>query len=176
LLVLLSALIVAAAVGWAGLRIAREVGSRRGDVNRGEVAPLIEIFSKGIEAVAADPKALLVWQPLATMARKVFPAEFAALDEASGVTFPFSPDQMQAAHARWTTDWLGWERTHDAECKMKSAAVEHELGDRTSSPYGRARLEAVEREKLEQYQRRYEEYTRVSRGLQLLMKPAPPSR
>jgi hypothetical protein len=34
----------------------------------------------------------------------------------------------------------------------------------------RARLDAVEREKLELYQRRYEEYVRVSKALQSLSK------
>jgi hypothetical protein len=36
----------------------------------------------------------------------------------------------------------------------------------------RARLDAVEREKLETYQRRYEEYVRVAKALQALSGPA----
>jgi hypothetical protein len=52
--------------------------------------------------------------------------------------------------------------------------IEHELGERISSPLGRARLDAVEREKLERYQRRYEEYTRTSKGLQALIATATP--
>ena len=51
------------------------------------------------------------------------------------------------------------------DCGLKSASIEEELGPRINSPYGRTRLEAVEREKLERYQRRYEEYTRVSKAL-----------
>jgi hypothetical protein len=169
-LILLSALIVAAAVAWAARQIAHELASRRG-ADGAQIAALLTVFSAGMTAAAEDPRALLVWQPLANAARKLFPAEFATLDRAFGGTFPFTPEQIQSAHARWTTDWLGWERTHDGECKLKAAAVEEELGDRTASPYGRARLEAVEREKLEQYQRRYEEYIRVSKALKALMKP-----
>ena len=41
--------------------------------------------------------------------------------------FPFTPDQVQAAHAQWTADWLAWERAHDAEYKLKAAAAEQEL-------------------------------------------------
>jgi hypothetical protein len=166
----LSALLVAVAVAWGARLIAHELASRRG-ADGAQIAPLLTIFSVGITAAAEDPRALLVWQPMATAARKLFPAEFTTLDRAFGGTFPFTPEQIQTAHARWTSDWLAWEGTHDAECKLKAVAVEAELGDKTASPYGRARLEAVEREKLEQYQRRYEEYIRVSKALKALMKP-----
>jgi hypothetical protein len=169
-LILVAALIVAIAVAWAGGRVARELVPRRG-LDGAHIASLLTVFSAGMTAAAGDPRALLVWQPLATAARKLFPAEFTALDQAFGSAFPFPPEQIQSAHARWTTDWLEWERAHDGDCKLKAVAVEEELGDRAGSPYGRARLEAVEREKLEQYQRRYEEYTRVSKALKALMKP-----
>ena len=94
--------------------------------------------------------------------------EFAALDRASGGTFPFTHEQIQAAHARWTTEWLAWERSHDAEYKLKAALAEQELGDRLNSPSGRARIDVIERDKLDRYQQRYEEYTRIARGLQAL--------
>jgi hypothetical protein len=130
---------------------------------------MLALFAPGIDASRRDPRALLVWQPLASMARKLFPAEFAALDAAAGATFPFTSDQIQAAHARWSADWLAWERAHDGEYKLRAAAAHEELGERTSSAYGRSRLEAIEREKLERYQQRYEEYTRVSKALQALI-------
>ncbi len=38
--------------------------------------------------------------------------------------FPFGPDQIQNAHARWTADWLAWELVHDTEYKLKAAAAE----------------------------------------------------
>jgi hypothetical protein len=103
-------------------------------------------------------------------ARRLFPAEFAAIDAAAGGTFPFTNDQLQAAHARWSADWLAWEGAHDAEYKLRAAAAHEELGERCATAYGRSRLEAIEREKLERYQQRYEEYTRVSKALQALIK------
>ena len=36
--------------------------------------------------------------------------------------------------------------------------------------YGRARLDAVEQEKLDLYQQHYEEYTRIAKGLQALIR------
>lgn len=167
LLFILGALIVAAAVAWAGWHIASELASR--DKEADQAAKLLALFAPGIVAAAADPRALLPWQSLAATARKIYPKEFAALDAASGATFPFSADQIDRAHARWTTDWLAWERSHDAECKLRAAIVEHELGDAVDTVYGRARLDAVERDKLDQYQRRYEDYTRVAKALQALL-------
>jgi hypothetical protein len=176
--ILIAALIVAAAVGVAGWRIVTEMELSRqsgGPAGGERLAHLLDLFAPGMSAAAADPRALLVWQPMATAARQLFPAEFASLDSAFGRTFPFTLDQLQAAHARWTTDWLGWERTHDGECKLKAAAIEEELGERIATTYGRARLEAVERDKLERYQRRYEEYTRTSKALQGLITAATPA-
>ncbi len=85
-----------------------------------------------------------------------------------GIAFPFGSERIQAAHAQWTADWLAWERTHDAEYKLKAAAVEEELARSEGSPLVRARLDAIEREKLERYQRRYEEYVRIGKALQAL--------
>ena len=112
-----------------------------------------------------DPRVLLTWQPLAKTLRSRFPDEFAALDAASGSTFPFSKDMLASAHARWTTDWLAWEKAHDATYKMKALVAQQELKGDTSEA-ARAKLDAVEREKLELYQRRYEEYVRVGKALQ----------
>ena len=53
--------------------------------------------------------------------------------------------------------------------ELKAAAVEEELNRADSSPVLRARLDAVEREKLELYQRRYAEYVRVAKALQALV-------
>jgi len=50
------------------------------------------------------------------------------------------------------------------------AQVEHELGASAASPYGRTRLDAVEQEKLDLYQQHYEEYTRIAKGLQALIR------
>jgi hypothetical protein len=169
---ILSSLIVAGAVVWAAVFIGRALRPPRAAQGQADVVRLLALFAPALAAMKDDPRALLVWQPLAITARKLYPAAFAALDEASGATFPFTTDQIQSAHARWTTDWLCWERTHDAEYKLKAAAVEHEMADAAGSVYGRARLAAVEGEKLDRYQRRYEEYTTVSRALQALLPAA----
>ncbi len=130
---------------------------------------LLALFAPGLAAAAEDPRALLVWQPLASTARALFPDDFAAIDRAAGSTFPFSREQIEAAHARWSAEWLTWERTHDGEYKLKAAAAEEELRASPGSAVLRARLDSVEREKLERYQRRYEEYTRVSKALKTLV-------
>jgi hypothetical protein len=171
--VLFGALIVSAAIVAAGALIAKAVREpRRRGMDDGR-AELLALFAPGIEAAQRDPRALLTWQPLAVIARKLFPSAFAALDTAAGGTFPFTTDQIQAAHARWSADWLTWERAHDAEYKLKAAAAHDALGDREATPFGRSQLEAIEREKLERYQQRYAEYSRVSRGLQSLLQQPP---
>jgi len=168
-LLILSALIVAGAVAFAGLRIAAELSAVRGDATRTRSLQLIAMLTPGCAAAATDPRALLVWQPMAVTARRMFPAEFASIDAAAGAPFPFSVDQLQAAHDRWTSEWLAWERKHDAEFKLKATAAEAELLASGGTPLMRARLEAVEREKLELYQRRYEEYVRTAKALHALI-------
>jgi hypothetical protein len=169
-MVLLSALIVAAAVIAAAFRIAAAVRGLRSDEARGRALELLALFAPAAGAADADPRAILVWQPLARMARQMFPEELAELDAAAGGAFPFSQDRLQSAHAQWTADWLGWERTHDAEYKLKAAVVEQEMPVLGGSPVLRARLDAIEQEKLELYQRRYAEYVRVAKALQALVK------
>jgi hypothetical protein len=127
---------------------------------------LATLFAPAIERAHADPRVLLTWQPLARTLRARFPEEFAALDAASGSTFPFSKEFIAAAHSRWTADWLAWEKSHDATYKMKALVVQQELKGDAGSEVARAKLDAVEREKLELYQRRYEEYVRVGKALQ----------
>jgi hypothetical protein len=126
---------------------------------------LAALFAPAIERALDDPRVLLTWQPLAKTLRTRFPEEFAALDSASGSTFPFNKDVLAAAHARWTADWLAWEKSHDATYKLKALAAQQELKGDTTSDLARAKLDAVEREKLELYQRRYEEYVRVGKAL-----------
>jgi hypothetical protein len=164
----LSAVIVAGAVACAGWWIARELKAAREEDARARVLRLMALFSPGIGAVFADPRALLTWQPLAATARQLFPSEFAALDQASGRSFPFGVEQIEAAHARWSADWLAWERTHDADYKLKTAQIEADISAAGGSTLDRARLDAVEKEKLDRYQRRYEEYARVSKALRVL--------
>jgi hypothetical protein len=160
----LAAIVLAAAVIVGVGQIVTEMRAEREDARRARTLSIVALFGPAVAAVQDDPKALLVWQPLAATVRRLFPEECASLDAAAAVTFPFSPDVIAAAHARWTADWLAWERTHDATYKMKTAAAEQDV----ESPAGRARLDAIEREKLDLYQRRYEEYVRVAKALQNL--------
>jgi hypothetical protein len=141
----------------------------RAEANRTRTLQLLQLFGPAIAAAADDPRALLLWHPIASTARRLFPEESQSLDEAAGARFPFGPAQLHAAHARWTSDWLAWEAAHDAEYKLRAAALENELGSACNTPLGRARLDALQREKLERYQRRYEDYTRVSKGLRELV-------
>ena len=165
---ILAALVVAGAVAWAAMRMAGELRLAREQAARDRTMVLLQMFAPALAAAQADPRALLVWQPLAKGARELFPAEFASLDRASGGTFPFTTNQLQAAHATWTSDWLAWEQRHDAEFKLKAALVEHEIAGLAPSALSRAKVEAVEREKLELYQTHYRDYVRTAKALQAL--------
>ena len=169
MVLILSALFVSAAVVWAGLRIATAVQASRPDPTRARALELMAMFAPALSAADGDPRAILVWQPLARMARQMCPEAFAVIDQAAGGAFPFSHDRVQSAHAQWTADWLAWERTHDAEYKLRAAVVEQEIAAAGTSAVLRSRLDAVEREKLNLYQRRYQEYVRVAKALQALM-------
>jgi hypothetical protein len=173
-LLLTAALVLAAASGaaaaWALWQLVLAVRVIQDREVHDRSVRLMALFAPGIAATVQDARALLTWQPLAATARKLFPEECAALDRASGMTFPFSAEQIQAAHSRWTADWLAWEETHDSVYKLKAAEIEATLQMPGGSPAGRARLDAVEREKLARYQQRYEEYVRVGKALQAFLK------
>jgi hypothetical protein len=124
-------------------------------------------------AARRDARELLVWFPVAEASRRLMPDVFRELDAAMGSRFPFTQSDVDEAHARWTADWLAWERSHDVEYKLKLATLETEAGARGEgqSAITRARLDAVEQEQLARYQQRYEEYVRVAKALAAL-KPA----
>ena len=164
-----AAIIVAAAVWLAGRGLLAELRAAREDAARTRALAVLQMFAAGITATRASPRELLTWQPLARAARQLLPTEFASLDAASGGTFPFAAEQVQAAHAQWTADWLAWERMHDGEYKLKAAVLEQELSASGGSVVVRAKLESVEREKLDLYQRRYQEYVQVAKALQNLI-------
>jgi hypothetical protein len=166
LLVSVSALLVSAVIAWGCVRIASAVQAATHESARARALEILAIFAPAAGAAAADPRAILAWQPLARTARQLFPDQFAELDRASGGTFPFGAERIQAAHAQWTADWLVWERAHDSEYKLKAAAAQEEMARSEGSTLARARADLIEREKLELYQRRYEEYVRVAKALQ----------
>jgi hypothetical protein len=168
-MIIAAALIVAAAIVWCSRAAVGAAHAAREEAARARQAQLLQIFAAGVASARIDPPSLLAWQPLARTARRLFPDDFAAFDRAAGGAFPFTKEQIDAAHARWTADWLAWEQSHDAEYKLKASVAEHELTASGGSPVMRARLDAVEREKLERYQRRYEEYIRTAKALQALL-------
>jgi len=164
---LVSAVIVAAAIVWGALQVVRAIGASRPGTDHSRSLQLMALFAPGIAAAADDPRALLTWQPLAVTARTIFPAEFSELDQASGGRFPFSAATIEAAHARWSADWLAWEGAHDTRYKLRADEAERELA--ADAKMLRARLAAIEREKVELYQQRYAEYVRVSKALRSLL-------
>ena len=163
MLLLAAAAIVAAAIVWAAQAVVAAIAA--GSAIRGRALSVLTAFAPAIAAAQSDPRAVLVWHPIARAARVLLPDEFAAIDRAFGATFPFSAEQLQSSHAQWTADWLAWERTHDAEYKRRAAAAERDAVGEAPAAL-RARIETIEREKLELYQRRYEEYVRVAKALQ----------
>lgn len=169
MLTLISAAVVAVAIVWAGRLVAREISASRAQAARRELLDVMALLGPAIPAAADDPRMLLAWQPLVSAVRRSCPDALAALDRAAGTTFPFGREKIEAAHARWTADWLAWEHAHDGECKLKAAAAEAEVAASGGSALARARLDGVEREKLERYQRRYEEYVRTAKALQALL-------
>lgn len=167
--ILLAALIVAVVIGASAAQVVTVLKRGQDEQRAARQLSIAALFAPAIAAAREDPRALLTWQPLAKTLRGLFAAEFAALDAAAGSTFPFSKDVLAAAHSRWTADWLAWERTHDAVYKLKALEAQHELQGEAGSDVGRGKLDAVEREKLDLYQRRYEEYVRVGKALQALI-------
>ena len=157
-------LLAAGAITFALWRIGVELQRRR---KQATVQHLLAMFAPGLTAAHNDPRQMLVWHILAQTSRKLFPDEFKEIDAAHNGAFPFTKDQVKAAHARWTADWLAWERAHDAEYSVKAAEVQDEI-DRVpghASPLLRTRLAAVEQQKLERYQQRYQEYIQTAKAL-----------
>ena len=126
---------------------------------------LLALFAPAAAAVQHDPGQLVVWYPLARASRKLFPAAFKSLDAAAGGAFPFTKDQLKAAHARCSSEWLAWERAHDAEYAIKIAQVQDEIERAGQSTLLRTRLAALEQQKLERYQQRYEQYVKTAKAL-----------
>ena len=171
-MVVIAAIIVAGAVLGGAVLVANAVRASREEAARTRAASLLATFASAVGSAEHDPRVILVWEPLARMARRTWPQEFALLDGAGGSTFPFGRERLQAAHARWTTEWLAWERTHDAEYKMKAAIAEHELVAAGGAPHARAKLDAIESEKLDRYQKRYEETSASPRPSRRFSSPA----
>jgi hypothetical protein len=155
--------LAAVAIACATLAVVVELRRTRDDAN---AAALLGLFATAAAEARSDPQRLLAWQPAVATARRLFGAAMRRLDVAAGGAFPFGDSLAKEAHARWTASWLAWERAHDEEYKLKAAAIEASIARGDAG--ARTRLAAVEREKLERYQQRYEEYIRVGKALAAL--------
>jgi hypothetical protein len=131
------------------------------------IQQLLAVFGPAAAAADRDPRQLLVWYPIARGGRALFPDAFKSLDAAAGGVFPFPKEQVKAAHARCSAEWLAWERAHDAEYAVKIAQVQEEIECVPGPPSTllRTRLAAIEQQKLERYQQRYEEYVKMAKAL-----------
>ena len=103
---------MAASIVWAALRIAGSLQASRIDAVNDRSLRLLTAFAPALAAAEQDPRAVLVWEPVARAARRIFADEFALLDRAAETKFPFGAERIQAAHARWTSEWLAWEKAH----------------------------------------------------------------
>ncbi|HEX2443279.1 MAG TPA: hypothetical protein VHJ77_04985 [Vicinamibacterales bacterium] len=151
---------LAAAIGGTALILSLQIRRSRDDFT---AAALLTLFAPAPLEVREDPRRLLDWQPTVDVARRLFGPAMERLDAAAGRPYPFGPAEAREAHARWTSAWLAWERAHDEEYKLKASAAEAAGGTGV-----RAAVGAIERDKLERYQRRYEEYVRIGKALAAL--------
>ena len=168
--------LIAIAVLLAGLAVALAERHRRACRAEHRERIVALLLTTVAPAVArAEPRELLAWQGAADAARQLFPEAVATIEARTGERFPFPQAVVEEAHAHWTAEWLAWERQHDSEYKERSAALEAELHAARADDAGttmRARLAALDDEKLQTYQRRYEEYVRVGKGLIALIETA----
>ena len=158
-------LAVVALVGASG--VAAVIADSRRRHRQSVLTELLALFGPSVARVQVEPRELVPWSQVASSARALFPEAFVELDEASGGRFPFSPELIETVHARWTTQWLAWERDHDLEYKRRETELEVELegASPARSSVLRVRLAGVEQEKLLRYQERYEEYVRVGKAI-----------
>ena len=159
-----SLLLAAASLVVIGTLLLAEMRRRRQDQ---AVLHLLAALGPAVVAARADPEALVAWSAVARAARGAFPAASEQLDAAAGGRFPFSGELVEAAHARWTAEWLAWERQHDVKYKERTAAAEQELdaAGEGEAAACQLRLAAVNQEKLQTYQERYEQYVRVGKAI-----------
>ncbi len=168
-------ILVAALIG-AVLFVAERARRDRRRQHRERLAAVL-LTSLAPAAARAEPRELLAWRGAAETARRLFPDAVEAIERQSGEAFPFPHAVVDDAHARWTAEWLAWERRHDVDFKQRTGRLEADLEAAGGvTPAGRARLAALDDEKLQTYQQRYEEYVRIGNGLTALGERTAPAR
>ncbi len=133
---------------------------------------MVVLLTGSAAAVArAEPRELLAWQSTADVARRLFPDVIADIESKGGESFPIPRKVIEDAHAKWTAEWLAWERHHDADFRKRTSVLQAELEatGHEHTPDGHARVAVLEDEKLQSYQRRYEEYVQIGKGLMGLL-------
>lgn len=164
------AVVLAVAAAGVAERYRRE---RRRDHQERIVALLLTTFMPAV--ARADPRELLAWRTSADSVRELFPEAVATIEAQTGERFPFPRAVVEDAHAQWTADWLAWERQHDTAYRERAATLEAELqatGGDDAAAAVRAKIATLEDERLQTYQRRYEDYVRVGNGLIALTETA----
>ena len=158
-----------AALALVFLVVAERARRERRRQHREQLAALL-LTSVGPAVARADGRELLGWRSVASALREVLPDAVRTIEQGTGRPFPFPREVVDDAHARWTADWLAWERAHDIRFRQRASALEAELrdSDEAGTASGQARLAALDDEKLQDYQRRYEEYVRVGKALAAL--------
>ena len=158
-----------AALAGVVLAVAERARRERLRQHREQLAALL-LTSVGPAVARADGRELLGWRSVATALREVLPDAVRTIEQGTGRPFPFPREVVDDAHARWTADWLAWERAHDIRFRQRASALEAELrgSGEVDTASGQARLAALDDEKLQDYQRRYEEYVRVGKALAAL--------
>lgn len=151
------------------LAVAERARRERRRQHREQLAALL-LASVGPAVARADGRELLGWRNVATALREILPDAVRTIERGTGQPFPFPREVVDDAHARWTADWLAWERAHDIRYRQQASALEAELrgSGEAGTASGQARLAALDDEKLQDYQRRYEEYVRVGKALAAL--------
>ena len=136
------------------------------------------LASLGPAVARADGRELLGWRRVAGTLRELLPEAVRTIEQRTGQPFPFPRELVEDVHARWTADWLAWERAHDIRFRQRTSALEAELREcgEADTAAGRARLATLDDEKLQDYQRRYEEYVRVGKELAALADGGSPLR
>ena len=168
--------LIVIAVVLAGLAVVLAERHRRAcRAEHGERIAALLLTSVAPAVARAEPRELLAWRSAADAARQLFPEAVAVIEAGTGERFPFPRAVVEDAHAHWTADWLAWEQHHDTEYRERAAALEverHAAAGGDAATAVRAKIGALEDEKLQTYQRRYEEYVRVGNGLIALTAPA----
>ena len=97
----LALLAVAATIGIGAFLVGNALAARRREA---QLLGLLATFGPARERARTDPRILLAWYPVALAARRALPQAFAVLDGDGQRRFPFGQAELEAAHARWSTD------------------------------------------------------------------------